>query len=633
MGVTDATSEIDEPRDIEVVKKQSTKQILGSIAHSAKKLIKPRREDVYPWLNVVFIALTVGTIEYLPAAALAWTIPHKYRFLDWVISHYGIGIMTAVNIGLCMLLVVGSVLVARLVPPASGSGIPPLIAYLYNGKMTHKALLSSQLVLVKMVGVVLAISGGLAIGREGPALHIGAAVGDLANRFIDKVMRVWTGKKVPFDGVVKSNVVMMGATAGFASAFRSPIGGLMYCIEELASHWDIKSHMTAGAQTFLAAAVAAFVTDFIVRLTNDNNTIQFSSIIIFDGNQASLLEGAVYHYHDIPGFFLIAITCGVLSGVTTKASNYIRGWRYKNAYRQQLWVIVRDAAVIAGITALVFSMESLIYRHCKHIPEDDHYEDDHTGGDDHRRLSAGGGERQYVQYNCEQHDYSELASLSLSGEEGVIRHLLARDDEEFELTALCIFFVMYLPLSLIVRALPLPMGSFVPNLLLGSLIGRIVGEIAELAYPDKYISHPGVFALIGAAAMLGGWTRTMIAVVITLLEITGDVGMTVPLIVAVIVSRSISTKIENHSYSHSLFYFLIDDPTSDEPPILHPNDWEPPASAKRMVKRGSVDHGIPEPEEEDEDDSEDATSLTYGKGGYGELVSAQVSFDEDTCKL
>jgi H+/Cl- antiporter ClcA len=85
----------------------------------------------------------------------------------------------------------------------------------------------------------------------------------------------------------------------------------------------------------------------------------------------------------------------------------------------------------------------------------------------------------------------------------VIRHLLSRDKEEFTLPALLFFFASYLPLSLIVRAIPVPMGSFVRNRLIGSLLGRIIGELAELTFPNHIISEPGVYALIGAAAMLG----------------------------------------------------------------------------------------------------------------------------------
>jgi H+/Cl- antiporter ClcA len=544
--------------------------------------LAPDKEEIYPWVNVVIVAVSVGTIEFLPAFVLAWSISAKYDFLDYIINNYGLAIMMAVNVSLSMVMVVSACLLTRLVPCASGSGIPNLIAYLYSGKLTDPDLLSLKMVIVKMFGVILAISGGLPIGREGPAIHIGAGVGDFTNRMFDKIVEFRTGVKVPFDGTVKSNVVMMGVTAGFASAFRAPMGGMLYCIEEIATHWDIKSHMTVGAQTFFAAAISAFVTDLIIRLTQDSGAVQFSSIIIFEGDEIALQAGTVYHNYDYFGFLVITVICGILSGVTTHASNYIRAWRFQKPERQHLWRVIFDASLIAAITAIAFSMDSLIYRRCKHVPED---ADDGS----HRLLSGGGGSRQFVQYNCHKEDYSELASLSLTGEESVIRHLLSRDDEEFELAPLLIFFGVYLPLSLIARSLPLPMGSFVPNLLVGSLVGRIIGEVCELVFPDHLISQPGVYALIGAASMLAGWTRTMIAVVVLLVEITGDVGMSIPLIVSSIIARGISIQIANHSFTHHYFYELIDNPRNGDLAILHPNDWEPQSRKKRrLTKRDSL---------------------------------------------
>jgi hypothetical protein len=166
-----------------------------------------------------------------------------------------------------------------------------------------------------------------------------------------------------------------------------------------------------------------------------------------------------------------------------------------------------------------------------------------------------------------------LPVVCCAGEEGVIRHLLSRDDEEFGLLSLVIFFFGYMPLTLIVRSLPIPMGSFVPNLLLGALVGRIVGEVAQEIYPHSLISEPGVFALVGAGAMLGAWTRTMIAIVVTLLEVSGDIGLVNPLICSVIIARYIATAIEGHSYTHALFYNLVDAPGSDTHK-LHPDDWQ-----------------------------------------------------------
>jgi H+/Cl- antiporter ClcA len=546
-----------------------------------------QKEDLYPWFNVVLIAIAVGCVEYIPLFFLGVSINAKYAYLDDLLSSSGLAVMTLANVAFSITCIVVAVLTTQLVPCTAGSGIPPLIGYLYNGRKADKELFTSQMVLVKMVGVELAIVGGLAVGREGPAIHIGSAIGDLTNRFINKSIRVYTGKKVPFSGQVKSNVVMMGATCGFASAFRSPIGGMLYCVEEIATHWDIKSHMSVGAQTFVAAAVAAFTTQVILNVSSDSGKISFSSIIIFSEKEAN--EGtttAAYQYHDLPGFLVTAICCGLLAGITTQASNYMKRWRKNqipSSSTMKIVGLVRDAIIVAGLTTLFFSLVPLLHTHCRDEPSASY--DDEL----HRLLSGAGGDRTYVQYTCPDGKYSPLASLSLAGEEGVIRHLLSRDGEEFQLPSLVIFLIIYIPISVSNRILAIPMGSFVPNLLIGALVGRIVGEAAQSIYPSSVsLSPPGVFALLGAAAMLGAWTRTMMAVVVTLLEITGDIGLVSPLICGVVIARSIANTIADHSFTHEQFYELIDDPDSDGPLILHPNDWKP---QKKVVSEEETHDG------------------------------------------
>jgi chloride channel 7 len=537
---------------------------LSDSFHSAVGGMTPHfhAEDAYPWILVLLTAGLIGIVEYLPAAALAWSLDAKFSLLDSIVEDYGVNAMIWTNIGIAVGCVVVSCLIVLLLSPvAAGSGIPPIIAYLANGKLVNKALFSPLTVFVKMVGVVLAITGGLAIGREGPAIHIGAAIGDICNKVVNNVYYWYTGTKVKFDGFIKSNVVMFGCAAGFSSAFRSPVGGMLYTVEEVATHWDIKEHMMVGGQMFFTAAFAGFVTQAITRVTSESSDISFASIIIFDGDEAALNTGVIYHYEDIIGFLLVAVLCGWVGGVYTNAAVAIKAWRTKNV--TAIWQKVLDGAIVAFVTACVFSCIPMMMPDCHHDPADD----------DHRRRLAGAGARRYVQYDCDDYYYNDLASLSLAGEEGVIRHLLSRDDTEFELKYLAVFLVFYVPLTLSVMGLAVPCGTFVPNLLLGSLLGRIVGEIAQLVFPNDLISTPGVYALIGAGSQLGAWTRTMMAVVVTLIEITGDVGLTIPIIITVVIARSVSNSVAHHSYTHALFYELVDDPDSDEPLMLHPNDW------------------------------------------------------------
>lgn len=191
-------------------------------------------------------------------------------------------------------------------------------------------------------------------------------------------------------------------------------------------------------------------------------------------------------------------------------------YRKRKENIKSTWAKVLDAALVASLCALMFGLIPFIGDSCTKEAAYANYTDD-----DHRRLGGGGGSRDYVQYNCDDGYFNELASLALVGEEGAIRHLVSRDTVEFSIIPLIIFAIAYVPLTSLCMGLALPAGSFVPALLLGALNGRIVGELAQLVFPNSTISTPGVYALVGAAGQLAAWTRTMITVVVTLIEITG----------------------------------------------------------------------------------------------------------------
>lgn len=550
-------------------------------------------EELYPWAKCTLVALIIGIVEYAPATALAAALPGKLKVLDDVVHDYGLTAMLFTNIAFSVgLACFASLLVTLVAPSAGGSGIPQIIAYLSNGNMTDPNLLQPTTLLVKMVGVVSAITGGLIIGREGPAIHIGASIAYLAHDTLNHIQEYFTNVPTLFDGYVVHNIIMTGAASGFAAAFRAPVGGFMYCTEEIATHWDIKEHMNVGAQMFVSVAFCAFVTQTMMAITSDSGTISFSSVVIFEAEDSSLNAGDVWKYDDIPGFLFTAVLSGLIGGVVTKLSCKVSSYRRSINYARPWLMKTIDVMLMALITAIVLSLIPAIYPDCKHKPSAD---------DDHRRLAAGGSTRRYCQYTCEDDYYSEIASLSLSGEENVIRHLMSRDSTEFGLPSLFIFLFFYIPLMIGVMGISVPAGTFVPNLLLGSLIGRICGEIwQKIYYQDQSaISLPGVYALVGAASMLGAWTRTMIAVVVTLIEISGDVGLVQPLVITCVISRAISTKIHHHSYAHEIFYDIMKAAGVEGANSLHPNDWlkandDHPNRPKRKssvtgVKRPSIE--------------------------------------------
>jgi H+/Cl- antiporter ClcA len=115
-------------------------------------------------------------------------------------------------------------------PGARGSGIPQVMAAveLSNPRDIEKVgyLLGLRIMLVKIGSSILMVLGGGAIGREGPTIQIAGSIFKFIN---DITPDSWP--KVP-----PKNMVITGAAAGLAAAFNTPLGGIVFAVEELAKN-------------------------------------------------------------------------------------------------------------------------------------------------------------------------------------------------------------------------------------------------------------------------------------------------------------------------------------------------------------------------------------------------------------
>ena len=104
------------------------------------------------------------------------------------------------------------------------------------------------------------------------------------------------------------------------------------------------------------------------------------------------------------------------------------------------------------------------------------------------------------------------------GQEGLIRHLLARSEQSFSLGVYATLLAVYFLLSVSVFGIFVPAGNFIPAMTLGAGTGRIVGQL--FAYTGMIAaSDVGTHALIGAAAVLGGVTRMTLTLAVILVEV------------------------------------------------------------------------------------------------------------------
>jgi CIC family chloride channel protein len=122
-------------------------------------------------------------------------------------------------------------LVRRYSPHASGSGIPHVEAVL-RGELPQAPF---RLIPVKFVGGLLAIGSGLALGREGPSVQMGASLAHLVGTVFG---RSWPDCRV---------LVAAGAGAGLGTAFNAPIAGAVFVLEELVQRFEHRIAIAALA--------------------------------------------------------------------------------------------------------------------------------------------------------------------------------------------------------------------------------------------------------------------------------------------------------------------------------------------------------------------------------------------------
>ena len=126
-------------------------------------------------------------------------------------------------------------MVRRFAPEASGSGIPHLEAVLHRLRSMNWI----RVLPVKFIAGTLSLGGGLALGREGPTVQMGGAVGDAISKWL---------KVLPRE---RRTLIAAGAGAGLAAAFNAPLSGVIFVLEEIQRDF----HPFVFGAAFLAVAV------------------------------------------------------------------------------------------------------------------------------------------------------------------------------------------------------------------------------------------------------------------------------------------------------------------------------------------------------------------------------------------
>ncbi|KAL3313271.1 H(+)/Cl(-) exchange transporter 7 [Cichlidogyrus casuarinus] len=263
---------------------------------------------------------------------------NSYEFLEKIL--YPVFTWCAINF---VLIFIGSSFVVYIAPVAAGSGIPQVKCFLNGINVPRLMRLSTML--VKGIGVMLSVTGGLAVGKEGPMIHVGAAIaGGLSQGRLTYFRKSFEIFRVFRSHIEKRDFVSAGAAAGVASAFGAPVGGLLFALEEGCSFlnpvimWRILfSSMTS--MFFLSFFKNAF----------RGNAFKFSPGGIISFGTFTFLES--YTILEILIFILFGVFGGLTGAIFVKGNEALTKFRKK--YVSVGICSVLEACFIACLTAAV----------------------------------------------------------------------------------------------------------------------------------------------------------------------------------------------------------------------------------------------------------------------------------------
>ncbi|KAK7284052.1 hypothetical protein RIF29_13803 [Crotalaria pallida] len=426
-----------------------------------------------------------------------------------------------VFVGSNLILAIGAgVLCAYIAPAAAGSGIPEVKAFL-NGIDAHSILAPSTL-FVKIFGSILGVAAGFVVGKEGPMVHTGACIANLLGQGGSRKYKLtWKWLRYFKNDRDRRDLITCGAAAGVAGAFRAPVGGVLFALEEAASWW----RSALLWRTFFTTAVLAMVLRALIQFCEGGKCGLFGKggLIMFDVNSAK----PAYSIPDL----LVVIFLGVIGGLLGSLYNYLVD-KVLHTYsiineRGRIFKVVLVMIISVMTSCIRFALPML--SKCLPCPVA-------TVDDDKCSAGAGAGlSLHYKDFRCPPNHYNDLASLLFTTNDNAIRNLFIADNT-FQLSTLLVFFVAIYLVGVITYGIAIPSGLFIPVILAGASYGRLA---ASLLGPFTVLDA-GLFGLLGAASFLGGTMRMTVSLCVILLELTNDLLMLPLLMLVLLISKTVA---------------------------------------------------------------------------------------------
>ncbi|CAI9100876.1 OLC1v1038063C1 [Oldenlandia corymbosa var. corymbosa] len=418
-----------------------------------------------------------------------------------------------------------SLITALIAPESAGSGIPEVKAYL-NG-IDAPAIFSFRTLLVKIVGSISAVSSSLNIGKAGPMVHSGACIAAIFGQGGSTKFRLtWKWLRFFKNDRDRRDFVICGSAAGIAAAFRAPVGGLLFALEEMASWW----RSALLWRSFFTTAVVAIVLRALIDVCMKGKCGLFGKggLIMFDVTSANIS----YHFWDIPPVILLGIGGGILGSLYNCLLQKVLRV-YNLIYEKGTVYKLLVACVLSICTScLLFGLPWIAS--CQPCPLDPT-----------EPCPTIGRSGNYKKFQCPPGHYNDLASLFFNTNDDAIKNLFSKNtDAEFQESSVFIFFITCFFLSIFSYGIVAPAGLFVPVIVTGASYGRFVGMLVN---SHSNLNH-GLFAVLGAASLLGGSMRVTVSVCVIILELTNNLLLLPLIMLVLLISKTVADVFNGNIY-------------------------------------------------------------------------------------
>lgn len=365
-------------------------------------------------------------------------------------------------------------LVKSFAPYAAGSGISEIKCIIAGFVM--KGFLGFWTLLIKSIGLPLAIASGLSVGKEGPSVHYAVCTGNVISRLFDKYRR---------NAAKTREILSACAAAGVAVAFGSPIGGVLFSLEEMSNYFPLKTLWRSYFCALVATAVLAGM-----------NPFRTGQLVMF-----TVSYDRSWHFFEIIFYVIIGIFGGLYGAFVMKWN--LRAQAFRKKYLSKYAIL--EATLLATFTAILCYPNMFLRI-------------DMTESMEILFLECEGG-----------HDYDELCDV--------------KNRWSMVFTLLCAT-ILRVFLVIISYGCKVPAGIFVPSMAIGASFGRMIGIMVQALHeafpdssffaacgPDGPCITPGTYAFLGAGAALSGIMHITVSVVVIMFELTGALTYILPTMV------------------------------------------------------------------------------------------------------